>query len=190
MENESPADRHEATRRDFMTSVARGAGLVALGGLSGVLWSRSSKGDVVWQIDPAKCIQCGNCETDCVLDPSAVRVVNVMPICGYCDRCFGYYRPDAVRFDDTAENQLCPVAAIKRRYVEDPYYEYTIDVERCIACGLCVKECKAQGNASFQLQVQQDLCVHCNQCSIADACEGNAFVRTALADPYLATEEI
>jgi len=51
-----------------------------------------------------------------------------------------------------------PDGAIKRAYVEDPYFEYTIDERLCIGCGKCVKGCNAFGNGSLQLQVRHDRC--------------------------------
>ena len=38
---------------------------------------------------------------------------------------------------EAAENQACPTGAITRRFVETPYYEYTIDEELCNGCGKC-----------------------------------------------------
>src|SRR6185436_15728344 len=76
-----------------------------------------------------------------------------------------------------AENQLCPTAAIKRTYVEDPYYEYTIDEQLCIGCAKCVEGCNRFGNGSLFLQIRHDRCVNCNECSIARVCPGDAFRR-------------
>ena len=41
------------------------------------------------------------------------------------------------------------------------------------------------GNGSLYLQVKQDLCVHCNECSIARACPAEAFQRVPADSPYL-----
>jgi electron transport complex protein RnfB len=84
-----------------------------------------------------------------------------------------------------AENQLCPTNAIKRRFIEDPFFEYTIDEPLCIGCGKCVKGCGAFGNGSLQLQVRHDRCVNCNQCSIASKCPADAFSRVPATKPYL-----
>ena len=83
------------TRRDFISSAVRGAGLLAAGGVVGAV-AAQSHGTTVWQIDPLKCTQCGKCATDCVLNPSAVRCLNVFPVCGYCKLCTGYFeaQPD------------------------------------------------------------------------------------------------
>ena len=64
-----------------------------------------------------------------------------------------------------------------RTYVEDPYFEYKIDEEKCIGCGKCVKGCLSFGNGSLFLQVRRDLCKNCNECRIAKACPADAFVR-------------
>jgi electron transport complex protein RnfB len=120
-----------------------------------------------------------------VLNPSAVKCVHAYDVCGYCDLCGGYFHPDAPELDTGAENQLCPVGAIKRTYVEDPFYQYTIDESLCIGCGKCVKGCAAFGNGSLFLQVRHDRCLNCNECSIARACPADAFRRVPAGSPYL-----
>jgi electron transport complex protein RnfB len=139
----------------------------------------------VWQLDPSKCTQCGRCATNCVKTPSAVKCVHVFAMCGYCDLCGGYFRPDTKTLNTGAENQLCPTKAIKRSYVEDPFFEYTIDETLCIGCGKCVKGCGSFGNGSLQLQVIQGLCENCNECSIDRSCPSDAFSRVPASDPYL-----
>jgi electron transport complex protein RnfB len=145
---------------------------------------RNTSGSV-WQIDPAKCIQCGRCASQCVVSPSAVKCFHAFNVCGYCDLCFAYFKPGTMEFDTTAEKQLCPTNALIRKYVEHPYYEYTIDKEKCIGCAKCVKGCQTFGNGSLFLQVDQTYCVNCNQCAIAKACPANAFVRRPSDRPYL-----
>ncbi len=167
-------------RRDFV----RGAAAIAV---SGVSWSavKPSAGETVWQLDPAKCVQCGRCATHCVLNPSAVKCIHSYQICGYCDLCSGYLQPGAKARDTGAESQLCPVSAIKRTFIEDPFFQYTIDLELCVGCGKCVKGCGLFGNGSLYLQVRHDVCVNCNECSIARYCAGDAYVRVPATDPYL-----
>jgi len=146
---------------------------------------RVTTGKLVWQLDPARCVQCGRCATHCVLNPSAVKCVHVFALCGYCKLCFGYFQPGAETLTADAENQLCPAGAIRRRFVEEPYYEYTIDEQLCIGCGKCVKGCNAFGNGSLFLQVRHDRCVQCNECSIARHCPAQAFRRVPADRPYL-----
>ncbi|HOZ48306.1 MAG TPA: 4Fe-4S dicluster domain-containing protein [Candidatus Hydrogenedentes bacterium] len=167
-------------RRDFLRAAAVAAG-------AGLGWRAASPkpGAMVWQIDPQTCVQCGRCATNCVLNPSAVKCVHSFQICGYCDLCGGYLQPGAKTRDTGAESQLCPVSAITRTFVEDPYFEYTIDEDRCVGCGKCVKGCALFGNGSLYLQVQQDLCVHCNECAIARDCPADAFRQVPAEDPYL-----
>jgi len=61
-----------------------------------------------------------------VLDHSAVDCVHNFAMCGYCDLCTGYFEPESNALNSGAENQLCPVGAIKRTFIEEPYFEYEI----------------------------------------------------------------
>jgi electron transport complex protein RnfB len=178
-------EQEDVSRRRFLGNTVRGAAALAVGGVSASVASRVTADDTVWQLDPDKCVQCGNCATNCVLNPSAVKCVHAYDVCGYCDLCGGYFHPDAPELDTGAENQLCPVGAIKRTYVEDPFYQYTIDESLCIGCGKCVKGCAAFGNGSLFLQVRHDRCLNCNECSIARACPADAFRRVPAGSPYL-----
>jgi Na+-translocating ferredoxin:NAD+ oxidoreductase subunit B len=199
-------------RREFIQNVIRGgllAGLTVLtGGLAfrpgkenscdfGFLCGKCARKDdctlpeaiasrqYVWQLDPVKCIQCGRCATNCVLTPSAVKCTHVFAMCGYCDLCGGYFKQGTTTLNTGAENQLCPTNALKRRFIEDPFFEYTIDEELCIGCGKCVKGCNSFGNGSLQLQVKHNRCSNCNECSIARNCPAEAFSRVPVSDPYL-----
>jgi electron transport complex protein RnfB len=179
-DKESPS-----TRRDFLREALRGTSFIALGTLLGAKVARVQAENWVWQIDPAKCTACGRCATACVLELSAVKCVHSHSICGYCKICFGFFEPQPHAINEGAENQICPLGAIRRRFVEDPYYEYTIDEPLCIGCGKCVKSCNAFGNGSLHLQVRHDRCVNCNQCAIALACPSGAFQRVPASQPYL-----
>lgn len=182
----------DKSRRDFLTSGLRGAALLGLGGVVGSLLGKKSaegqegakKDGMVWQIDPAKCIFCGQCATHCVLDESAVKAVHAHDMCGYCDLCTGYFEPDPNELNTGAENQMCPTGAIKRTFIEEPYYEYTVDEPLCIGCAKCVKGCTMFGNASLFLQIRHDRCIDCNECSIAIACPADAFEKRPADDPY------
>jgi len=180
-----PRAEEHITRREALRGALGGACLLGLGGATGVLAGRARAGDTVWQIDPNKCTACGNCATHCVLRPSAVKCVHAFAMCGYCQLCTGYFEPEPNALDTGAENQLCPTGAIRRTFVEDPYYEYTIDESLCIGCGKCVKGCTTFGNGSLFLQVRHDRCVNCNDCSIASACPAGAFRRVPADQPYL-----
>ena len=172
-------------RRAFFSGLARVAAVLGLGGVAGRLAQRAQAGHTVWQIDPWKCTACGKCATECVLELSASKCVQFYDICGYCDFCTGYFEPEPNDLNTGAENQLCPTGAIKRTFVEDPYFEYTFDERLCIGCGKCVKGCNAFGNGSLYLQVQHDRCQHCNECAIAVACPSEAYSRVPAEEPYL-----
>jgi Na+-translocating ferredoxin:NAD+ oxidoreductase subunit B len=180
------APQSQSNRRAFLGDALRVTAAVGLAGAAASLAVRKGRaGQLVWQLDPSKCVACGNCATYCVLDESAVKCVHSFKMCGYCDLCTGYFRPSPVARDSGAENQLCPTGAIRRGFVEDPYFEYTIDERLCIGCGKCVKGCSAFGNGSLYLQVRHDRCQNCNECSIAAACPSQAYSRVPADDPYL-----
>lgn len=203
------------SRRDFLGHALRAAAAAAIGGLAAALASRrnaplhylrrtspdrqAGRLDVsasgrhgprtLWQIDPLKCIQCGRCSTECVLDVSAVKCVHDFKMCGYCELCLGFFSPNPIALTSAAENQICPVGAIRRKFVEDPYFEYVIDEEKCIGCGKCVKGCAGFGNGSLYLQVRHDRCLNCNECSIATECPAGAFMRVSSDSPYVVKSE-
>ena len=173
------------TRREFLRNGARIACFAGLAGLAGKLVLGRETGDgLVWQLDPYKCTACGNCATKCVLEQSAVKCVHALAMCGYCKLCGGYHRPGTKRLDTAAESQLCPTSAIKRTFVEDPYFEYMIDEELCIGCAKCVKGCGSFGNGSLFLQVRHNICVNCNECNIAHNCPADVRRRVPASDPY------
>lgn len=173
-------------RRGFFKGILQGTAAAAMGatalaaGLKG-----ASAQKTVWQIDPEKCVQCGRCATSCVLAESAVKCVHRYAMCGYCNLCFGFFRPDAKTLTSSAENQVCPTDALKRRFIEDPYFEYTIDEKKCVGCARCVQGCTAFGNGSLYLQIRHDRCVACNQCAIAADCPTQAIARVPASKPYV-----
>jgi len=174
------------TRRDVLRSGLRGACLAGAGGVAALLAGKAGAGETLWQIDPHKCVACGNCATHCVLETSAVKCVHNFEMCGYCKLCFGHYDtelPDPVGAG--AEKQLCPTDAIVRKFVDSRAYSYTILEELCIGCGKCVKGCTLSANGSLFLQVRHDRCLNCNECSIAVACPAEAYVRVPVDQPYI-----
>jgi len=186
----------ETSRRQWLRATGRAAaGALLAGGSVWLAWPRrpgSATGrspeaatEWVWQIDPGKCVACGNCATYCVLDESAVKCVHSFGMCGYCELCTGFFDPDPIALTEGAENQLCPTGAIVRKFIEDPYFEYHIDEGLCIGCGKCVKGCNTFGNGSLYLQVLHDRCQNCNECAIAVACPSEAFRRVPASEAYL-----
>lgn len=180
-----PQRAPDPQRRSLLRLLLAGLSGLGLGALGLGALRRGRAGDTVWQLDPNKCTQCGQCETYCVLTPSAVKCVHAYAVCGYCKLCFGYFQPGARELTEGAENQICPTGAIRRSFVEDEYYEYVIDEEYCVGCAKCVETCQAFGNGSLFLQVRHDRCLNCNECRIAANCPAQAFRRVPAARPYL-----
>lgn len=176
---------NNAKRREFLRNLGRiGIGL-GLAGIAGVSIGTTKNDGYVWQIDPFKCTFCGRCATDCVINPSAVKCVHAYALCGYCDLCGGYLKPGHNARNTAAENMLCPTAAIKRTFIEDPYYQYSIIEDLCIGCAICVAGCTAFGNGSFHLQIRHNLCKNCNECAISVVCPSDAISRVPTSKPYL-----
>lgn len=179
------SEKKKYDRREFLTNSGRFVlGFGALG-LAGLAARNSMGGQMVWQIDPFKCTFCGRCATHCVLSESAVKCVHAYDLCGYCDLCGGYYKPGVTNLNTGAENMLCPTAAIERKFIEEPYFEYEIKEDLCIGCAKCVAGCTSFGNGSLHLQIRHDRCVDCNECAIARVCPSDAISRVAANQPYL-----
>lgn len=172
------------SRRKFIQNGMRVSLLLSLGTVSAAALRRVTADEQVWQIDPFKCTQCGRCATECVMTPSAVKCIHAFDLCGYCDLCGGYLKPDANARSTAAENQLCPTSAIQRKFIEEPYFEYHIDEDLCIGCAKCVEGCTSFGNGSLHLQIMHDICVNCNECSIARLCPSDAISRVPASEAY------
>ncbi|MCW3805516.1 4Fe-4S binding protein [Plebeiibacterium marinum] len=179
--SKSPIERRKFFK--MVGSVMAGGSILAA---SGFLLNRSKnlQASYYWQIDPEKCTQCGKCETHCVLPVSAVKCFHANKVCGYCDLCGGYYRSNVKDLNTAAENLMCPTGAIERKFVEDPYFEYSIIEDLCVGCGKCVKGCTSFGNGSLYLQIKRDLCTDCNECAIAKVCPSQAITRVPIEQAY------
>ncbi len=178
----------QETRRDFVKVAGRLLLASPVLALPVILSKKTDIKGFVWQIDPYKCTSCELCKSSCVMTPSAVKCMNAFPMCGYCDFCPGFLRQGAKTYTTGAENQLCPVGALKRKFVEEPYFEYTVDEDLCDGCSKCVKGCYDFGNGSLYLQIMHNLCVNCNQCAIARVCPSDAIIRVPAEDPYIRKE--
>jgi electron transport complex protein RnfB len=182
-------DTEKITRRDFLKTLGK-AGIVAALGLTGAkaaLDAADSRRvrDTVWQINPHLCIHCGACGKSCILRPSAVKCVHAYDVCGYCDLCGAYFATTARSYTTGAENRLCPTSALKRTFIEDPYFQYTIDEKLCVACAKCVAGCSSFGNGSLFLQIRHDRCANCNSCAAARECPAGAISRVDRNTPYI-----
>ena len=173
------------SRRDFVRTAGKILVASPLLVLPVLLIRKTNVKGYVWQIDPYKCTQCGQCKTNCVLTPSASKCTHAFQMCGYCDLCGGFLRQGAKTISTAAENQLCPTGAIKRTFIEEPYFQYTIDEKLCDGCAKCVKGCGDFGNGSLYMQIRHEICVNCNECSIARTCPSNAIIRVPADKPYI-----
>ena len=178
----SPIERRKFLR--MFGSVVAGGTILAATGVLSTKAGGFSTASYFWQIIPDKCTFCGLCETHCVLPISAVKCVHSKSICGFCDLCGGYFRSNARDLNTAAENLLCPTGAIVRRFIEEPYFEYSIIEELCVGCGRCARGCNAFGNGAMYLQIKRELCKDCNECKIATVCPANAIVRQPITIPY------
>ena len=173
------------TRREFVRKAGKMAVILPLAFIPVALIKKTSTQGYVWQIDPLKCTQCGQCKTNCVLTPSAAKCVHAFQMCGYCDLCGGYLRQGVKTINTGAESQLCPTSAINRKFVEEPYFEYSIDEALCDGCAKCVKGCADFGNGSLYMQIRHNICVNCNECAIARTCPSNAVIRVPASEAYI-----
>ncbi|MGL6194623.1 MAG: 4Fe-4S binding protein, partial [Thermoguttaceae bacterium] len=176
-------------RREFLKTSCRCAALLGVGGAGVALAmkKRTSADGFVWQIDPNKCTACGLCANNCVLNISAAKCFHNFAMCGYCELCTGYFLPEAdlSSLHTGADMQLCPTSAISRSHIEGPSFEYNIDKSLCVGCGLCVEGCTAFGNGSLYLQIDQEVCLQCNQCAIAAVCPSGAINLVKGTAPYI-----
>jgi electron transport complex protein RnfB len=75
-------------------------------------------------------------------------------------------------------------SGIQRKYIEEPYFEYTVNENLCNGCGKCAKGCNSFGNGSLYLQIKQELCKNCNECRISKVCPADAIKRVSIAMAY------
>ena len=184
-ENSGQEDKR-LSRRSILKWSARGIGLASLGSVTCLaLQKNEADREYVWQIDPDKCTQCGICASKCVLQTSAVKCLHNFKSCGYCDLCFAWFDPVEGEPGTGAEDMLCPVNALKRKHIEDVYYEYEVDQDLCIGCGKCVMGCTTSGNGSLYLQIVRNICKNCNECAIGRECPADAIVRIPASRAYL-----
>jgi electron transport complex protein RnfB len=184
----------KVSRRTTLKGLSRAAALFGMTGAAAFL-VRKAQGQVVWQVDTARCINsrlgevgvkvCDLCLKECVVTQSAVRAVNEFSKCGRCNICPSYFNvKSAVGPNGLPSEKLCPRDAITRKPIgeidpADPannFYEYIIDEKKCDGCGKCVMACKEPaGLGSIRLLVRHDLCVDCNNCAISLACPKDAL---------------
>ena len=174
------------TRRSLLKTCCRTGIAAGLLGFVGVLGAKKKidPSTPVWQINPEKCTNCGACAHQCNKTVSAVKCFHDFAMCGYCDLCTGFFDPQPFTRDEGAENQQCPVDAFLRTEVEPPYFEYKIDHDLCVGCGICTDGCSKLGNGSLFLQISLKECLQCNQCQIALHCPTKAIEQIPAGQAY------
>jgi electron transport complex protein RnfB len=178
------------SRRNYLRLGGQLLGAVALGTATARIFSPPSEDAefiaqgrrFAWQVDPEKCQYCGLCETACVRKPSAVKALNDQKKCSNCVVCYGHITDTKIDSDkiDSLGERVCPVDAVKRENFSggvDGLFLYSQDHNTCIACSKCVKRCNERGTKSMFLVIRPDLCLGCNECSIAVACPHDAIER-------------
>lgn len=177
-------------RRNMLRIAGQVFGASVLGALGIRIFSHPDKDAIpqkrrfAWQIDPGKCIACGRCATACVRTPSAAKAVNNFKACNNCVVCYGHITDLDIESEkiDSEGRRVCPVDAVKRVNLTgevDGYFEYRQDHSRCIGCSQCVSRCAEHNGdrASMFMIIRPDLCVGCNECTIATQCPSDAVVR-------------
>ncbi len=176
-------------RRSFLRKAGQATCAAALGGIAyRVLGGHANeetagpKSRWVWQIDPQKCTNCGECEFLCVRKPSAVKAVNDQKKCSYCVVCYGHISDKSIASDKIMSEgiRICEYDAVTRKNYsggKDGYFIYDIDHDLCTGCGKCAKACNDKGTQSMFLIIRPDLCLNCNSCNIALKCPDNAIER-------------
>ena len=164
------------SRRDFVRKAGKVL-VIRTGHCLPVILARKISAGNVWQIDPFKCTQCGQCKTNCVLTPSAVKCVHALCNVRLLRSLRRISSSGSQDYQHRSREPVVSDCSVTRKFVEEPYFEYTINEDLCDGCGKCVKGCADFGNGSLYLQINQDLCVNCNECAIARKCPSNAIVR-------------
>ena len=178
------------TRSELLRRGGHALGLAVLGTATARILSKPSEdADFIaqgrrfaWQIDPEKCQSCGLCETTCVRKASAVKAVNDPQKCSNCVVCHGHITNTHIDSERiyTDGDRVCPYDAVVRENFSggaDGLFIYTNDPARCVGCAQCVKHCNELGSKSMFLVIRPDLCLGCNECSIAVACPHDAIER-------------
>ncbi len=177
-------------RREYLRRAGHALGVLALGGATArILSTPSEEGDFIaqgrrfaWQINAEKCQQCGLCATSCVRNISAVKAINDPKKCSNCVVCHGHITNihiDSEKIKSEGD-RVCPHNAVVRKNFSggaDGLFLYSHDPALCVGCAQCVKHCTELGSRSMFLIIRPDLCLGCNECSIAVACPHDAIER-------------
>lgn len=178
-------------RRKFLVNLGRAACGIAIGGVAYKLVGQTlqAEGAVpktrhAWAINTAKCTACGICETACVRTPSAVKAVNDQQRCSNCVVCYGHISTTEIDSEKIMSEgpRVCKYDAVVRQAFQkdDGFFVYSIDDNKCTACGKCVLRCGVKGSKSMFLIIRPDLCLGCNSCNIAAKCPSQAIEKVLI----------
>ncbi len=152
------------TRRDFIKNVAVGGGTAFVFGKIGVLnvFATGSDGNHSYSsivVDYSKCTGCRNCEAVCSAF-NHKKQVNGESMLGLGNPFYSNVRVQPFNPDVDIPNicQMCPDSPCieacpvppdpktgrKALYRDEKTFAVKTDPERCIACGVCAKECKTK----------------------------------------------
>ena len=162
--NEQQKNMKNYTRRDFIKNVAIGSGTAFVFGNIGVLnvfatGSEENRSYSSIVVDYSKCTGCRICETVCSAF-NHKKEVNGESILGLGNPFNSNIRVRAFNPDVDIPNicQMCPdnpciescpvppdpKTGRKALYRDEKTFAIKTDPERCVACGVCVKECKTK----------------------------------------------
>lgn len=173
----------EQSRRDFLQTLAIGAGGIALMGSYGFIFpGESLNGETkAIVVDFSKCAGCRTCETACSAFNHKVSINgNKMKGLGNPDLSnikVWHYNPDVdipvtcFICEDSPCIEICPVdpdpiTGRKALYRDETFHTIKNDLDRCIACEKCSRACREKSGAvifpNLKTGMPERMCTLCD----------------------------